>query len=371
MANPQQQPPNHGQMPFWDFIQSLDPNRSREPGAGVDHAFTAPPPFGPGFPFGHGPDSFQPWGGRGGPGPWGGHFHGPWGEFSWGSRRGGRRHGRRHRQDGPDSDREATPEERDSEMEDTPETMRDETTGAAAGTSPAPQGDSPNAPCSPRGFCRGGRGRRHHGHGGPGAFRHGGHGGHGGPGGFGGRGGRGRFGGFGGPRGRHGPPPPPYGGPFDFRSLMHVLGSHPLAEGLRDYVEQTRGAQEGRDEQNDEAFVPPVDIFNTEKAYILHISLPGAVKEDVGVNWDSDRNLLNIAGVVYRPGNEEFLQSLHSSERKVGMFERNIRLPLEDSDEAEEILASAISAKMENGILIVTVPKVEKEWTEIHKIDVE
>lgn len=153
---------------------------------------------------------------------------------------------------------------------------------------------------------------------------------------------------------------------------MHAFASHPFAQTIREYVDQARSgpAGESHEQQHEEsAFLPPVDIFNTEKAYILHISLPGAQKEDIGVNWDGDK--VNVAGVVYRPGNEEFLQSLASSERKVGMFERSIKLPPPGSDDKEDIDGLGITAKMENGILIVTVPKTEKEWTAIHKVDIE
>lgn len=130
-------------------------------------------------------------------------------------------------------------------------------------------------------------------------------------------------------------------------------------------------------EQQDEAhgedkFVPPVDIFNTENTYVLHFALPGASKEDIGVHWDSEKSSVMVAGVVYRPGNEELLQSMVSNERKVGMFERSIELPPAGSDKKEEVDGFGITAKMENGILVITVPKVEKDsWTEIHKIDVD
>ena len=156
-----------------------------------------------------------------------------------------------------------------------------------------------------------------------------------------------------------------------------MVSTHPLAQGLRDYVEQARSAAQGEDanEQHgkqDDSLVPPLDIFNTEKEYVLHLALPGAMKEDVGVHWDADKGLLNVAGVVYRPGDEEFLRSLTSTcERRVGLFERNIRLPPAGAVDKDEVDAYNITAKMENGILIVTVPKAEKEWTEIHKIDVE
>lgn len=155
---------------------------------------------------------------------------------------------------------------------------------------------------------------------------------------------------------------------------MQALAGHPAAQAMREYFDTRAAAQDEPREQSgeqDDTFVPPVDIFNTEKAYVLHVSLPGAVKEDVGVNWDADRSQLNVAGVVYRPGSEEFLQTLSSSERKVGMFERSIKLPPTETDEKEEVDGFGITAKMENGILIVTVPKAEKEWTEIHKVDIQ
>jgi len=124
------------------------------------------------------------------------------------------------------------------------------------------------------------------------------------------------------------------------------------------------------DEADSETFTPPVDIFSTEKSYILHFALPGAKKEDVGVNYDSDKGALNVAGVVYRRGDEEFLKTLTTSERKVGMFERTVKLPPGD-EEKEEVDGDAITAKLEDGVLVVTVPKIEKDWTEIKRVDIE
>ncbi|KAK6948339.1 hypothetical protein Daesc_010105 [Daldinia eschscholtzii] len=172
--------------------------------------------------------------------------------------------------------------------------------------------------------------------------------------------------------GRRGPhTPPACGGPWDFRPLMRAISGNSIAEAFRDYMDLVRSgpSDDGLNEHQNDAFVPPVDVFNTEKAYVLHVSLPGALKEDIGVNWDGEK--INIAGVVHRPGDEKFLQSLTSGERKVGMFQRSIKLPPAGSDEKEDIDDLNITAKMENGILIITVPKSEKEWTEIHKVDIE
>lgn len=158
--------------------------------------------------------------------------------------------------------------------------------------------------------------------------------------------------------------------------MMQAFANHPWARVLRDYVDQAAAAvprpPNEHDEDSEDTFTPPVDVFNTEKAYVLHFALPGASKEDVGVHWDPERSSLTVAGVVYRPGDEELVRSLVTSERSVGMFERRIELPPAGSDKKDEVDGLGITAKMENGILVVTVPKMERDsWTEIHKVDVE
>jgi HSP20 family protein len=152
---------------------------------------------------------------------------------------------------------------------------------------------------------------------------------------------------------------------------LQSLSNHPLAQAFRTYAEAQRSGEtlvpEDANEEN--SFIPPVDVFSTEKEYVLHVALPGAKKEDVGVNWDAEKGLLNLAGVVYRQGDEEFLKTLSKSERKVGAFERTVKLP-PGNEEKEEIDGDAITAKLEDGVLIVTVPKIEKEWTEVKKVDI-
>lgn len=154
---------------------------------------------------------------------------------------------------------------------------------------------------------------------------------------------------------------------------MHTFARHPFAESIREYLDQMNARAAPADEGagRGESFVPPVDTFNTETAYVLHVALPGCSKEDVGVHWDSEKSSVNVAGVMYRPGDETFVQGLVTGERKIGMFERSIKLPPPGATDKEEIDGLSITAKMENGLLVVTVPKVEKEWTEIRKVDIE
>ena len=96
----------------------------------------------------------------------------------------------------------------------------------------------------------------------------------------------------------------------------------------------------------------------------------GRKKEDVGVNWDADRSELNVAGVIYRPGDEEFLKTLALDERKVGVFERKVRLGSRQAP-AAQVESEGISARMEDGILMITIPKVDKDFVEVRKVDIE
>ena len=115
-------------------------------------------------------------------------------------------------------------------------------------------------------------------------------------------------------------------------------------------------------------FEPPADVFDTEDAYIVHISLPGAKKEDVGVNWDSDKSELSIAGVIYRPGSEEFLKTLALDERKVGVFERKVRLGSRVCPAAVDV--EGIGARMEDGVLVVSIPKEDRDFVDVRKVDI-
>ncbi|RYN53475.1 hypothetical protein AA0114_g4595 [Alternaria tenuissima] len=118
-----------------------------------------------------------------------------------------------------------------------------------------------------------------------------------------------------------------------------------------------------------EDHIPDADIFDTESAYVVHVSLPGAKKEDVGVNWDAEKSELSIAGVIYRPGDEEFLKALAMNERKVGAFERKIRLGTRANP--ANVDTDSITAKLEDGVLRVEVPKLDSGFVEIRKVDIE
>ncbi|KAK0729386.1 hypothetical protein B0T21DRAFT_370961 [Apiosordaria backusii] len=246
-----------------------------------------------------------------------------------------------------------------------------------------------------RGRCRpsgcgsgpGRRGRCGRGLGGFGGGRHNSWGWGGGPHGFGfefGRSGSfpphfGPGGGFGGPRHASGPQ-------IDIGNAVRGLGwamsQHPLAKGLRDYFagvnanqngSENNGGEEGVLFEGEETFSPPADVFDSDAFWTVHLAIPGAKKQDVGVHWDKERGVLVVSGVVYRSGDEEFLRGLVTGERKVGLFERKIKMPpVETENSDEEVDGDGITAKLEDGVLIVAVPKRKKEkgTAEIKRVQV-
>lgn len=133
------------------------------------------------------------------------------------------------------------------------------------------------------------------------------------------------------------------------------------------FQENLFGEEATKDRSDD--FTPEVDVFDAAEAFIVHVSLPGAKKEDVGVNWDAEKSELSIAGVVYRLGDEELLKTLAMDERKVGAFERKVRLGSRANPAQVDI--DAISARMEDGVLRVEVPKLDSGYVEVKKVDIE
>lgn len=99
------------------------------------------------------------------------------------------------------------------------------------------------------------------------------------------------------------------------------------------------------------SFVPRVDIVENEKAFEIHVAVPGMNKEDFII--DLKDNYLTISGE--RKFEQEKKESnFHSIETQYGSFGRSFALP-------ENVDAANITAAYVNGILQITVPKDEKK----------
>ncbi|EON62182.1 hypothetical protein W97_01402 [Coniosporium apollinis CBS 100218] len=154
------------------------------------------------------------------------------------------------------------------------------------------------------------------------------------------------------------------GGPFNLGALGEFFQSQVFGDNT-----ETGAAAPKSEPAATSDFTPEADVFDTESAYIVHLSLPGAKKEDLGVNWDPEKSELSVTGVIHRPGDEELLKTLALDERKVGPFERKVRLGSRANPAQVDV--DMITAKLEDGILRVEVPKLDKDYVEIKKVDIE
>jgi len=98
-------------------------------------------------------------------------------------------------------------------------------------------------------------------------------------------------------------------------------------------------------------WLPAVDIYETETAFVVEADLPGTHRENVDIQFD--RNTLTISGTraATLPSKEKAQQlRVFSAERLSGGFSRSVRLP--DHVDSEHIQATFV-----DGVLAVTVPK--------------
>lgn len=96
-------------------------------------------------------------------------------------------------------------------------------------------------------------------------------------------------------------------------------------------------------------FTPAVDIFESEKEIVVLADMPGVKAEDV--NIDLRDNTLTLSGdVAPFEGNEE---QVIVAEYRVGKFYRQFSL-------SEVIDQSKIEAKIDKGVLRLTLKKAEK-----------
>ena len=97
-------------------------------------------------------------------------------------------------------------------------------------------------------------------------------------------------------------------------------------------------------------WAPPVDIYETDDAFMLKAELPGFTKEDV--NIEVHENRLIIRGERKRE-TEAKEDQYHRLERAYGRFERAFWLPT-------TVDAEHIQASFKNGVLEMRLPKSEK-----------
>lgn len=102
-------------------------------------------------------------------------------------------------------------------------------------------------------------------------------------------------------------------------------------------------------------FNPRVDINEDSKNVYLYFELPGLKKEDVKITIN-DENTLMVKGTKVGPdkNSETDKRTYIRLERKYGEFNRSFLMP-------DNINHNSIEAKFDNGVLNITLAKIEPE----------
>ena len=99
-----------------------------------------------------------------------------------------------------------------------------------------------------------------------------------------------------------------------------------------------------------DGWTPAADIRETKEAYLVEAELPGLSKEDVSVTFEN--GILTLSG-ERRFEKETEEENYRRVERRYGSFSRAFSLP-------REVDAEGVKATFKDGLLTVTVPKIEQ-----------
>lgn len=106
----------------------------------------------------------------------------------------------------------------------------------------------------------------------------------------------------------------------------------------------------------------PVNIKETDASYDLHVVAPGLKKEDFKISVD--KNMLTISFEQQEENKEVATDGKWlRNEYRMRSFKRNFTLN-------EKVDTAAISAKYNDGVLLITLPKKEASTPAAHEIAV-
>ncbi len=99
--------------------------------------------------------------------------------------------------------------------------------------------------------------------------------------------------------------------------------------------------------ENQDNFMPGMDISESDKEIRISTDLPGLDEKDIQLTVENNR--LTISGEK-KFESEDKDRTYHRVERRYGSFSRTIELP-------EDVEVDKIDASFKKGVLIITIPK--------------
>lgn len=112
------------------------------------------------------------------------------------------------------------------------------------------------------------------------------------------------------------------------------------------------------------ATAPAINVKESEKDYTVELAAPGLTKDDFNVNIDHDGNL--HIKIENKSNNKEEDKKSHYLRREFSYskYEQTLLLP-------DDVEKNKISASVNNGVLTVDLPKIEKTAEkEVRKIEI-
>ena len=97
-------------------------------------------------------------------------------------------------------------------------------------------------------------------------------------------------------------------------------------------------------------WIPAMDLVETDQHFLLKADLPGMTESDVTI--EVERNVLTLSG-ERKTELEAQKDGFHRIERAAGAFSRALTLP-------DGVDADAVTARFDNGVLEVRIPKPQQ-----------
>jgi HSP20 family protein len=116
----------------------------------------------------------------------------------------------------------------------------------------------------------------------------------------------------------------------------------------------------GEEEISQGAWVPPVDIYETPESLVLKAELPGIGRENINIEVKDSTLTLKGEKKFEKDVSDENYRRV---ERTYGAFQRAFTLP-------STIQQDKVKAKFKDGILEITLPKMEEAKPKQIKVDV-
>ena len=105
---------------------------------------------------------------------------------------------------------------------------------------------------------------------------------------------------------------------------------------------------------------PAINVMENESTYVVQLAAPGLKKEDFFVNINDEGNLIIKMEQKQEKKEEDKNTRYLRREFSYSKYEQTLILP-------DDVKKDAISAKVENGVLTVELPKIVEEKVKVSR----